>query len=59
MQLLGLVGAVGVHLADHVVAGIEGGGDDPANENILVSGNKAVLTRYSAGKDKIECGIYL
>lgn len=32
----------------------EGGGDDPANENILVSGNKAVLTRYSAGKDKIE-----
>ncbi|OAQ75657.1 peptidase M24 [Purpureocillium lilacinum] len=32
----------------------EGGGDDPANENILVSGNKAVLTRYSTGKDKIE-----
>jgi Xaa-Pro dipeptidase len=32
----------------------EGGGDDPANENILVSGNKAVLTRYSAGKDTIE-----
>ncbi|KAF9890621.1 hypothetical protein FE257_005752 [Aspergillus nanangensis] len=32
----------------------EGGGDDPANENILVSGNKAVLTRYSAGKDRIE-----
>ena len=23
MQLLGLVGAVGVHLADHVVAGVE------------------------------------
>ena len=32
----------------------EGGGDDPANENILVSGNKAVLTRYSTGKDRIE-----
>ncbi|KAL2869213.1 M24 family metallopeptidase [Aspergillus lucknowensis] len=32
----------------------EGGGDDPANENILVSGNKAVLTRYSTGKSKIE-----
>ncbi|KAG2416697.1 hypothetical protein HFD88_007913 [Aspergillus terreus] len=32
----------------------EGGGDDPANENIMVSGNKAVLTRYSTGKDKIE-----
>ena len=32
----------------------EGGGDDPANENILVSGNKAVLTRYSTGKAKIE-----
>ncbi|CAG8890089.1 unnamed protein product [Penicillium egyptiacum] len=32
----------------------EGGGDDPANENILVSGNKAVLTRYSAGKSTIE-----
>lgn len=32
----------------------EGGGDDPANENILVSGNKAVLTRYSTGKDTIE-----
>ena len=32
----------------------EGGGDRPANENILVSGNKAVLTRYSAGKSKIE-----
>lgn len=32
----------------------EGGGDDPANENILVSGNKAVLTRYSTGKDKID-----
>jgi Xaa-Pro dipeptidase len=32
----------------------EGGGDDPANENILVSGNKAVLTRYSTGKNKIE-----
>lgn len=32
----------------------EGGGDDPANENILVSGNKAVLTRYSTGKGRIE-----
>ncbi|UNI15450.1 hypothetical protein JDV02_001984 [Purpureocillium takamizusanense] len=32
----------------------EGGGDDPANENILVSGNKAVLTRYSTGKDSID-----
>lgn len=32
----------------------EGGGDDPANENILVSGNKAVLTRYSSGKSKID-----
>lgn len=32
----------------------EGGGDDPANENILVSGNKAVLTRYSTGKDTID-----
>lgn len=32
----------------------EGGGDDPANENILVSGNKAVLTRYSTGKAKID-----
>ncbi|PGH30680.1 hypothetical protein GX50_06544 [[Emmonsia] crescens] len=32
----------------------EGGGDDPANENILVSGNKAVLTRYSTGKDRID-----
>lgn len=32
----------------------EGGGDDPANENILVSGNKAVLTRYSAGKDTVD-----
>jgi Xaa-Pro dipeptidase len=32
----------------------EGGGDDPANENILVSGNKAVLTRYSTGKDQID-----
>lgn len=32
----------------------EGGGDDPANENILVSGNKAVLTRYSTGKSKID-----
>ena len=32
----------------------EGGGDDPANENILVSGNKAVLTRYSAGKSTID-----
>lgn len=32
----------------------EGGGDDPANENILVSGNKAVLTRYSTGKSKVE-----
>ncbi|RJE22662.1 Creatinase/Prolidase domain protein [Aspergillus sclerotialis] len=32
----------------------EGGGDDPANENILVSGNKAVLTRYSTGKDKLD-----
>lgn len=32
----------------------EGGGDDPANENILVSGNKAVLTRYSTSKAKIE-----
>lgn len=32
----------------------EGGGDDPANENILVSGNKAVLTRYSTCKDKID-----
>lgn len=37
----------------------EGGGDDPANENILVSGNKAVLTRYSTGKDKIERQITL
>ncbi|PGH29938.1 hypothetical protein GX50_07310 [[Emmonsia] crescens] len=32
----------------------EGGGDDPANENILISGNKGVLTRYSTGKSKIE-----
>lgn len=32
----------------------EGGGDDPANENILVAGNKAVLTRYSTGKDRID-----
>ncbi|KAL3439747.1 peptidase M24, structural domain-containing protein [Aspergillus insuetus] len=32
----------------------EGGGDDPANENILVSGNKAVLTRYSTGKATID-----
>lgn len=32
----------------------EGGGDDPANENILVSGNKGVLTRYTTGKSKIE-----
>lgn len=32
----------------------EGGGDDPANENILVSGNKAVLTRYSTGRSKID-----
>lgn len=32
----------------------EGGGDDPANENILVSGNKAVLTRYSTGKDTVD-----
>lgn len=32
----------------------EGGGDDPANENILVSGNKAVLTRYSTGKDVVD-----
>ena len=37
----------------------EGGGDDPANENILVSGNKAVLTRYSTGRDKIERQITL
>ena len=37
----------------------EGGGDDPANENILVSGNKAVLTRYSTGKDRIERQITL
>ncbi|KAL3432217.1 peptidase M24, structural domain-containing protein [Aspergillus tetrazonus] len=37
----------------------EGGGDDPANENILVSGNKAVLTRYSAGKSKIDRQITL
>ncbi|KAL4877602.1 peptidase M24, structural domain-containing protein [Aspergillus karnatakaensis] len=32
----------------------EGGGDDPANENIMVSGNKAVLTRYSTGRSKID-----
>ncbi|KFZ14124.1 hypothetical protein V501_03382 [Pseudogymnoascus sp. VKM F-4519 (FW-2642)] len=32
----------------------EGDGDDPANKNILVSGNKAVLTRYSTGKDRID-----
>ena len=32
----------------------EGGGDDSANENILVSGNKAVLTRYSAGRTKLD-----
>ncbi|KAJ8115111.1 hypothetical protein OPT61_g3169 [Boeremia exigua] len=32
----------------------EGGGDDPAMENILVSGSKAVLTRYSAGKATID-----
>lgn len=32
----------------------EGGGDDPANENIMVSGNKAVLTRYSTGRCKID-----
>ncbi|KAL2361444.1 hypothetical protein RJZ56_005690 [Blastomyces dermatitidis] len=32
----------------------EGGGDDPANENILISGNKGVLTRYSTGKSRIE-----
>ena len=37
----------------------EGGGDDPANENILVSGNKAVLTRYSTGKETIERQITL
>lgn len=37
----------------------EGGGDDPANENILVSGNKAVLTRYSTGKSKIDRQITL
>lgn len=32
----------------------EGGGDDPANENALASGSKAVLTRYSAGKQKLH-----
>lgn len=32
----------------------EGGGDDPANENALASGSKAVLTRYSAGKQKLD-----
>jgi Xaa-Pro dipeptidase len=32
----------------------EGGGDGSANENILVSGNKAVLTRYATGRTKIE-----
>lgn len=32
----------------------EGGGDDPANENILNSGNKAVLLRYATGKAKVE-----
>ncbi|KAK6383711.1 hypothetical protein LTS17_003003 [Exophiala oligosperma] len=37
----------------------EGGGDDPANENILVSGNKAVLTRYSTGRSKIDRQITL
>lgn len=37
----------------------EGGGDDPANENILVSGNKAVLTRYSTGKSRIDRQITL
>lgn len=37
----------------------EGGGDDPANENIMVSGNKAVLTRYSTGRTKIDRQITL
>lgn len=37
----------------------EGGGDDPANENILVSGNKGVLTRYSTGKSRIDRQITL
>lgn len=32
----------------------EGGGDDPANENILNSGNKAVLLRYATGKGKVD-----
>ena len=32
----------------------EGGGDDPANENILVSGNRAVLTRYATGRARID-----
>jgi Xaa-Pro dipeptidase len=32
----------------------EGGGDDPAMPNVLVSGNKAVLTRYSTGRTKID-----
>jgi Xaa-Pro dipeptidase len=37
----------------------EGGGDDPANENILVSGNKAVLTRYSTGRATVDRQITL
>lgn len=37
----------------------EGGGDDPANENILVSGNKAVLTRYSTGRSTVDRQITL
>ena len=32
----------------------EGGGDSPSMRNILVAGNKAVLTRYSTGRDKID-----
>ncbi|KAK4937876.1 hypothetical protein LTR10_021597 [Elasticomyces elasticus] len=32
----------------------EGGGDSPALRNVLVAGNKAVLTRYSTGRDKID-----
>ena len=37
----------------------EGGGDDPANENILNSGNKAVLLRYATGKGIVDRQVVL
>jgi Xaa-Pro dipeptidase len=37
----------------------EGGGDRSANEGILVSGNKAVLCRYSSGRDTVDRQITL